>query len=337
LADCPNPLVIQTDRFPEPEHGAVYNLTDGLGSIDPVSGRFTGPLAADPNIMVEIRAGGPFIGDRTTVSVMGSDDEVFLGYVATDEAIAAHRRHPTKAVVAPLDINPQIIMWDPQTYDIERWSDVKATAATIHHFAGASYVEFLESSGLVTSDQLDGNYTGAPGQFIAANGRLIQQGFVTQEPYVYENVFTDWGRPVEYLLVHDAGYELYQGALAILDRRLDDAASSCLSALVPLIQQSIVDFQHDPATTNRAILEAVTDLDGLWTLTDEGARETVVQMGVLGIVGNGPDGTVGNFDLDRVNEVIAITAEQLDSVIVSNGLTAEDLVTNDFIDPSIGL
>ncbi|MEZ5229413.1 MAG: hypothetical protein R2710_22965 [Acidimicrobiales bacterium] len=35
LADCPNPIVIQTDWFPESEHGAVYNLTGGEGSVDP--------------------------------------------------------------------------------------------------------------------------------------------------------------------------------------------------------------------------------------------------------------------------------------------------------------
>ena len=48
LSDCPNPIVFQTDWFPEAEHGALYNLTAGDGSIDPESGRFTGVLAADP-------------------------------------------------------------------------------------------------------------------------------------------------------------------------------------------------------------------------------------------------------------------------------------------------
>ena len=27
LAECPNPIVFQTDWFPEPEHGALYNLS----------------------------------------------------------------------------------------------------------------------------------------------------------------------------------------------------------------------------------------------------------------------------------------------------------------------
>ncbi len=337
LSDCPNPLVIQTDWFPEPEHGAAYNLTAGEGSIDPESGRFSGPLAADPSITLEVRAGGPFIGFQPTVALMATDDDIFLGYVNTDEAIANYEQFPTTAVAAPLDVNPQIIMWDPDTYDIAGWDDVKDTGAVINHFAGASYTEFLVGSGLVDAGQLDGSYDGAPTRFIAEGGALIQQGFATQEPYNYENTFAEWGKPVEFLLIHDSGYELYQGPLAILDDKLDDAARSCLEAFVPIFQQSIVDFQNDPSTTNAAILQAVVDLDSCWQLTEDSVAETVVQMGSLNIVGNGPDGTIGNFDMDRVNEVIKITDEQVDSIAVPDGLTAEDLVTNEFIDDGIGL
>ncbi len=336
LADCPNPLVIQTDWFPEPEHGAIYNLTGGEGEIDTESGRFSGPLAADPSVTLEIRAGGPYIGDQPTVALMATDDDIFLGYVNTDEAIANYEEFPTTAVVAPLDINPQIIMWDPETYDISGWDDVKDTGAVIAHFAGASYVEYLVGSGLVDEGQLDGTYDGSPTRFIAEGGALIQQGFATQEPYKYENDFAEWGKPVDFLLIHDSGYELYQGPLTILDSKLDDAARSCLDAFVPLVQQSIIDFQEDPSATNAALIEAVTALDSFWVLTEDGVADTVVQMGGLEIVGNGSDDTVGNFDLDRVDEVIAATAEQVPSIPVPEGLTAEDLVTNDFIDEGIG-
>ena len=79
LGDCPNPLVIQTDWFPEPEHGALYNLTAGEGSIDGESGRFSGPLAADPSITLEIRAGGPFVGFQQTVALMATDERHLPG------------------------------------------------------------------------------------------------------------------------------------------------------------------------------------------------------------------------------------------------------------------
>ncbi len=337
LDDCPNPMVFQTDWFPEPEHGALYNLTGGEGSVDPESGRFTGPLAAEPSIEVEIRSGGPFIGNQPTVALMATDDDIFLGYVNTDEAIANYEEFPTTAVAAPLDINPQIIMWDPETYEVASWDDVQGTEAVINHFAGASYTEFLVGSGLVDEAQLDASYDGSPTRFIGENGAIMQQGFATQEPYNYENVFAEWGKPVESLLIHDSGYELYQGPLAILDDKFDDAARSCLAAFVPIFQQSIVDFQEDPAATNAVILQAVIDLDSFWQLSEDGVANTVVEMGALDIVGNGPNQTIGDFDLDRVDQVIKLTAEQVPSIEVPEGLSAEDLVTNEFINPDIGL
>ncbi len=337
LAQCPNPLVIQTDRFPEPEHGAVYNLVGEGGRFDPETGRFTGPLAAEPSLTVEIRVGGPFIDKRSTLNVMADDEEIFLGLVNTDEAVAGYVEHPSTAVVAPLELSPQIVMWDPATYDIESWDDVKSTGAVLNHAAGASFPEYLLATGRVTADQLDGGYDGSPDRFIAADGAILQQGVATQEPYLYENIFIEWGKPVDYLLIHDAGLELYQGALTILDDRLDQAARWCLSAFVPLVQQSIVAFQQDPTATNDVILDAADTLDGPWPLGDEGAREAVIQMGALGIVGNGRDTTIGNFDLDRLDELITTIRNEVPTMAGPVGLSADELVSNEFIDAGIGL
>jgi hypothetical protein len=336
LASCPNPISFQTDWFPEPEHGALYNLTAGEGSIDPGTGVFTGPLAADPMYDVEIRAGGPYIGFQPTVSLMSTDDSIFLGYVNTDEAIQFYEDTPTIAVFAPLEINPQIIMWDPATYDISSWDDVKGTGAIIRHFAGATYTEFLVGAGLVDAAQLDGTYDGSPSVFIAENGAIIQQGFATQEPYNYENVFADWGKPVDFLLIHDAGFEIYQGAVSIRADKFDDAAKDCLSALVPLLQQSAVDFQNDPGPTNAAILQAVTDLASFWELSEDSVANTVEQMDALGIVSNGSNGTIGDFDPARIQGVFDVIAAQVPSIVIPDGLTPEDIYTNEFIDESIG-
>jgi len=336
LASCPNPISFQTDWFPEPEHAALYNLTAGEGSIDPGTGVFTGPLAADPMYDIEIRAGGPFIGFQPTVSLMAQDDSIFLGFVNTDEAVQFYEDVPTVAVFAPLEINPQIIMWDPETYDISGWEDVRGTGAVINHFAGASYTEFLVGAGLADEAQLDGSYDGSQTRFIADGGALIQQGFVTQEPYNYEFVFEDWAKPVEFLLIHDAGFEIYQGAVAIRQDKLDDAARDCLTALVPLLQQSAVDFQNDPGPTNAAILQAVEDLASFWVLSEDSVANTVEQMDAFGIVSNGSNDTLGDFDFARLQEVFDVIATQVPSIPIADGLTPEDLYTNEFIDESIG-
>ncbi|HAY66981.1 MAG TPA: nitrate ABC transporter substrate-binding protein, partial [Acidimicrobiaceae bacterium] len=170
-------------------------MTAGEGSIDGESGRFSGPLAADPSITLEIRAGGPFVGFQQTVALMATDSDIFLGYVNTDEAIQNYEDFPTTAVVAPLEINPQMIMWDPDTYDINSWDDVKGTDAVINVFAGAAYTEWLVGAGIVDEDQIDPSYDGGPARFIAEGGAILQQGFASQEPFNYENTFTDWGKP----------------------------------------------------------------------------------------------------------------------------------------------
>ncbi len=335
LLQCPNPIVIQTDWFPEPEHGALYNLTAGEGSVDPDSGVFTGPLAADPSITVEIRAGGPYIGSQPTVSLLYSDDSIFLGYVNTDEQIATFAETPTIAVMAPLEKNPQILMWDPETYDFATFSDIGDSGAVVNVFPGQFYTEYLVGTGQLTADQIDPSYDGGPQRFIAENGALVQQGFATQEPYNYENSFEDWGKPVDFLLIHDSGYEIYQGALGIRPDKLDDAARECLTAFIPLVQQSAVDFQNDPTATNAAILQAVTDLNSFWVLSDESVANTVAMMDSLGVVANGNNDTLGDFDLDRIDTIIDQVAG-IEAFNVPEGLTAGDLVTNEFIDASIG-
>jgi len=304
LAMCPDPLVIQTDLFPEPEHGALYQLTGGEGSVDPATGRFSGPFAADPPLTVEIRAGGPYLGFQPTTALMYSDDSIFLGYVNTDEQIATFADQPTVAVVAPLEKNPQILMFDPNTYQFESFSDIGESGATVSVFAGQFYTEYHVGTGQLTADQIDPSYDGSPTRFIAEEGALVQQGFATQEPWNCENLFTDWGKPVDYLLIHDSGYEIYSQALGIRADKLDDAAEECLTAFVPLVQQAAVDFMADPGPVNEAILQAVADLASFWVLLPEGVESTVAVMAELDIVANGPNDTLGDFDVDRVEALI---------------------------------
>ncbi|MFM7262380.1 MAG: ABC transporter substrate-binding protein, partial [Acidimicrobiales bacterium] len=58
-----------------------------------------------------------------------------------------------------------------------------------------------------------------------------------------------------------------------------------------------------------------------------------------GIVANSPDGTLGSFDTDRVTSFIgtAVPIFAKGGTKTKEGLAAGDLVTNEFIDPSITL
>ena len=58
-----------------------------------------------------------------------------------------------------------------------------------------------------------------------------------------------------------------------------------------------------------------------------------------GLVANGPDGVIGKFDLTRVADLItkAIPVYKAQGLPPKDGLKPEDIVTNQFIDASIGL
>src|SRR5215204_6470055 len=63
-ADCPSPLVIQTDWFPEAEHGALYEMVGEGYTVDVASKVVRGPLVSggeETGIEIEIRTGGPAI------------------------------------------------------------------------------------------------------------------------------------------------------------------------------------------------------------------------------------------------------------------------------------
>ena len=126
--------------------------------------------------------------------------------------------------MAPLEKNPQIIMWDPEVYpEIETIADLGEAGVTINVFGGGGFSDYFVAAGIWSADQVDPSYDGQPGRFIA-EGDIAQQGFASAEPYNYENDFEDWGRPVDFLLIQDSGWEIYSQALAVrtLDTELDD-------------------------------------------------------------------------------------------------------------------
>ena len=90
-AVCPANLVIQTDWWPEIEHGGTYQLIGAGGTSDPKLFTYSGPIAEKYKVggieTVEIRAGGDAIEFQPVLSVMKTDTDITLGYVNTDDVI----------------------------------------------------------------------------------------------------------------------------------------------------------------------------------------------------------------------------------------------------------
>lgn len=337
LADvCPSPLVIQADWFAESEHGALYEMIGDDFTVDAENMVVSGSMVLggeDLGIDIEVRSGGPAIGFAAPRVQMYTDDSIHIGYTTTDSQATAWEDLPLISVVAPLEINPQIIMWDADVYpDIKTIADVGEAGLTVNLFQRAGFPEAFVAQGIWTDDQVDPSYDGGPSRFIA-EGDIAQQGFASAEPFNYEFVFDDYGKAPAFQLLHDAGWQVYSQSLGVKPADLE-TLRPCLEQFVPIAQQAIVDFATNPARANGIIVDAVTAFDSFWVYGAELAEWSVEQQLELGLVGNGSDSTVGNMDEARIQTILDSQREA--GIEIPEDLTAADMFTNEFIDDSIG-
>ena len=338
---CPSTVVVQTDWFPETEYAVYYHLLGPHPKVDVKNNIVNAPLVAegkDTGVRLEIRSGGPATGFKLVSEQMYNDKNITLGQVNTDEAIRFAAQQPTLAVAAPMEISPFMIMWDPQTYpQFNIIADIGQTEAKIRYFKGDTYMEYLVGSGIVRRSQLDDSYDGSPSKFYAAGGKIAQAGFATSEPYLYQHD-PSWGRKLNFALVNDTGYPFYPQALSI--RAADkQKLAPCLRKLVPIVQRAQIDFVNNPKATNDLIIKLVGQYNSeLWSY-DPGIAGYALQQMRAQFISNGSDQTLGNFEVGRIQRLIDIVTPILagQRATTKEGLEPQDLYTNEFIDPSIGI
>lgn len=340
---CPATVVVQTNWWPQAEYGGIYRMLGEETEIDSAAKKVSGPLMSgeyDTGVRLEVRSGGPANGFVPSASLLYSEEEVMLGGVDLDQAVqVTSAKQPVLPVFAPLDVSPLVIMWDPESHPT--WNtigDLGQSDVPVLYFPGATYIEYLVGSGILRRSQVDASYDGSPARFISEDGAVAQQGYLTNEVYAYQNEIPQWGKAVSYQLVADSGYPVYPETLAIRpDRRAELAP--CLERLVPIMQQATADFATDPKPTNEFVVELVEEFENAYPYSPERADAAVKAMLEEGILGNGENATVGDFDPDRVQRVLQIVRPIFagQKQPVPDALAADDLYTNDFVDPAIGL
>jgi hypothetical protein len=342
-ADCPSPIIIQKDWLAEAEHAALYQLIGGGGTMDQNS--YTGPLGST-GVDLEILDGGPGLGEGvSTASSLYAGNLVqnktpMLAYVGTDDAAQVSRSFPVTAVVSPLAKAPTMLMYDPETYDdLETVDDVVATGADVYVTAKTqSYVQYLIGQGL-PEDRIIEGYAGDKEKFITSGGKLINQGYVSNEVYSYEHETDTWNKPVGHVLVDDLGYQPYPSALSVRSDKLAEDAP-CLEKLVPLIQQAQVDYMADPTEVNDLLTDYNPDYSAPFWFTSKGLSDAAVEvMKDEGIVADGPEG-LGSFDMTRMQNLIDILLPIFSQQGIDTydpAVTPESIVTNEFVDPTITL
>ncbi|WP_329544122.1 hypothetical protein OG548_04680 [Streptomyces sp. NBC_01356] len=338
---CPATVVVQADWEPEAEHGPIYNLVGPGYTVDTDKKRVTGPLVIggkDTGVKIQVRAGGSAVGYQTPASQMYIDQSITLGMVTTDSAIQSAGKQPVTAVAALMKKSPQVLMWDPETHpDWKTVADIGKSGAKVVYRDGEVFAPMLVAKGLIKKSQLDGSYDSSPSRFVA-DPSIAQQGFATAEPYIYEHEVAAWKKPVEFQLLSDVGYTVYPEALSVRTSALKKL-SPCLKKLVPVIQQSAADFAAAPDTAVTLIDDIVKQYATSWVYSKGTGQYAAKEMVELGILGNEADGSIASFDKTRVTDSLKTFGPILteSGVKIPAGLSADDLVTNEFIDNKIGM
>jgi NitT/TauT family transport system substrate-binding protein len=180
------PVTLQTDWYPQPEHGGFYDAQ--------IRGYYK-----DEGLDVTILPGGPYVNNDQQVSVgaaqfaMGSSDHVL-------EAIG--NGAPLVAVAATMQRDPQAIMVH-QDSPVHNFKDLDGHAVAVR-LGASTWFEFL-----VKRFQLK-NVREIPATYSVANflqdAGYIQQIFVTSEPFFARQA----GVPVRTMLISEAGYNPYR-------------------------------------------------------------------------------------------------------------------------------
>jgi hypothetical protein len=338
---CPSTIIVQTDWYPEADDFIPYELAAPNGTVDASNKSYTAELLAggkNTGVKIQVRAGGPAIGDQLVAAELYEDPSILLGFVETDEAIELSSTQPTVAIVADRQEAPTIIAWSPAEHPgVKTITQLGKTGATVLYYDGAPFMDYLVGAGILASKQIDGSYNGTPAQFVASGGKDALQGFATAEPYEYSHEISEWDKPLSYQLVSDYGYDPYP-ALATLPQNITKYAA-CFKKLVPIIQQGIVDYAANPGPADALIVKLVQEYNSAWQYDAGEAAYAAKAMVADNIIANSPDGTVGAFDDTRISKLIALLRPiyARDGKTVKASLTPQDITTNQFLDPSIHL
>ncbi|MCZ4278926.1 ABC transporter substrate-binding protein [Rhodococcoides yunnanense] len=338
---CPSTVTVQLQWQPQSDMGALFEMLGPGYTVDAEQKAVTGPLVdqgKDTGVDLTLRAGGPAIGFQSVTSQMYVDDTIDLGIVHGDQVIAAAADQPVVGVTPLLKYSPAILMWDPESHpDWTSIEDIGNSEATVVVSKEQIFPQWLVNKGLLKATQLDTGYDGAPARFVG-DPAIAQQGFANSEPYTYESDTPAWSKPVSYQLVKDTGFDIYASNVSVREDKVE-SLSPCLEKLVPIIQQATADYITSPEATNSDIVEIVSQDTSFTPYTEGEAEFSSTLLEEQGLIANEADGSVGTYDPVRTQSNLA----EIGPVLTAGGarlpadVTAEQLFTNRFTDPSIGI
>jgi NitT/TauT family transport system substrate-binding protein len=263
------PVKLQTDWYPQPEHGGFY---DAL-----IRGYYR-----DEGLDVTILPGGPYASPDQQVSVgtvqfaMGSSDHTLE---AVDNGV------PLVAVGATMQHDPQALMVHADS-PVHNFQDLEGHAVAIR-FGLSTWFEYL-----VKRYQLK-NVREIPATYSVANflqdPSYIQQIFVTSEPFFVQQA----GVPVRTMLISQTGYDPYR--VFVTSRSFLQQHPDIVAKFVRASLRGWRDYLSHPDDINAAIAKLNPAMSvPQMKFSYEGLRDQRF------ITGDAPDGAdLGRFDPER--------------------------------------
>jgi NitT/TauT family transport system substrate-binding protein len=225
-ATGPIVITLQTDWYPQPEHGGFY---DAL-----LKGYYK-----DEGLDVRITPGGPFVAAENQVSggaaqfAMGSSDQVL---------VAVSRGLPVVAVMATMQQDPQAIMLHKDS-PVQSFADLNGHTIAVK--PGSIWFQYLLKRYNLT------NVREIPATYSVANflqdPNYIQQSFVTSEPYFARKS----GAEIKTMLISDTGYQPYR--VVFTSTSFLHEHHELVAKFVRASLRGWSDYLADPTTANTEI------------------------------------------------------------------------------------
>lgn len=231
----PQSATIIMNWFAQAEQGGYW---DAMGN----------QYAKSSNISIVVKQGGP--GIQTLPQVAAGQFEFGVGNA--DEVLLARKNGlPIVAIAAGFDTNLQCMMYH-SGQKIKTFADVSG-----HQVARvpSPYFDYLKLHFKLTGIK-DVNFTGSMADF-KLNNALVQQCFVTSEPYVAKQAGIDIG----YLSVaKDGGYNPY-GNLLFTTEALIKKNPALVRAVTAAVVKGWKDLLVNPSVAKAAAIKANKDID----------------------------------------------------------------------------
>jgi NitT/TauT family transport system substrate-binding protein len=224
----------QTDWRAQAEQGGFYQAL--------ASGEY-----ARRGLDVKIIPGGPGVNVPQLVASgavdMGMGSNSFIVVNLAQENV------PVKAVAAFMQKDPQVLIAHPNT-GISRIADMKGRPILLSDASITAFWVWLKAKYGFTDDQVR-KYTFNSGPFLA-DKRIIQQGYVTSEPYTLET--EGHIKPAVFLLA-DEGYPGY-ATMVLASDQLIGQKPEVVRAFVEASAKGWRDYLYgDPAAADALILK----------------------------------------------------------------------------------